>query len=265
MPTIVEVERKGASADDVEACPLNALAAAAAASSADSKQHTAPTPPPLRPESKDDDERIESTFRRNERAPVPHPYYLQQGMYYPPPLPPFNYWGYHPYALPYMTPPPGSTGFSRNKPSVVSPPVSSSLAPRTLSDAQDDASLPSSHKRRASMGKWSEHEDDVLKQAVNECGGKNWKRISMRLVGRTDVQCLHRWQKVLRPGLIKGAWTAEEDATVADLVSKFGTKKWSQIARSLNGRLGKQCRERWYNHLVSTNRRSVLTKMFLQN
>lgn len=27
--------------------------------------------------------------------------------------------------------------------------------------------------------------------------------------GRTDVQCLHRWQKVLNPQLIKGGWTKE--------------------------------------------------------
>jgi hypothetical protein len=27
--------------------------------------------------------------------------------------------------------------------------------------------------------------------------------------GRTDVQCLHRWQKVLNPELIKGCWTKE--------------------------------------------------------
>ena len=27
--------------------------------------------------------------------------------------------------------------------------------------------------------------------------------------GKTDVQCLHRWQKVLNPVLIKGPWTAE--------------------------------------------------------
>lgn len=27
--------------------------------------------------------------------------------------------------------------------------------------------------------------------------------------GRTDVQCLHRWQKVLNPQLIKGSWTNE--------------------------------------------------------
>lgn len=27
--------------------------------------------------------------------------------------------------------------------------------------------------------------------------------------GRTDVQCLHRWQKVLNPELVKGPWTKE--------------------------------------------------------
>ena len=102
------------------------------------------------------------------------------------------------------------------------------------------------------MGKWTEDEDDRLRQAVKEFGGKNWKKIASRLKGRTDVQCLHRWQKVLRPGLIKGPWTPEEDATVAHLVEVHGTKKWSLIARQLNGRLGKQCRERWYNHLDPT-------------
>lgn len=50
-------------------------------------------------------------------------------------------------------------------------------------------------------------------------------------------------------GLIKGPWTPDEDATVIRLVQIHGTKKWSFIARQLNGRLGKQCRERWYNHL----------------
>lgn len=26
---------------------------------------------------------------------------------------------------------------------------------------------------------------------------------------RTDVQCLHRWQKVLNPDLVKGPWSKE--------------------------------------------------------
>lgn len=104
-------------------------------------------------------------------------------------------------------------------------------------------------KRRASMGKWTEEEDEQLRQAVSEHSGKNWKKIASHLVGRSDVQCLHRWQKVLKPGLIKGPWTPEEDATVIRLVKIHGQKKWSFIARQLTGRLGKQCRERWYNHL----------------
>ena len=31
---------------------------------------------------------------------------------------------------------------------------------------------------------------------------------------RTDVQCLHRWQKVLNPNLTKGPWTKDEDDVV---------------------------------------------------
>lgn len=66
---------------------------------------------------------------------------------------------------------------------------------------------------------------------------------------RTDVQCLHRWQKVLNPDLVKGPWTAEEDAKIVKLVMELGPKRWSKIASELPGRIGKQCRERWYNHL----------------
>jgi hypothetical protein len=39
-----------------------------------------------------------------------------------------------------------------------------------------------------------------------------------------------------------------------------GTKKWSHIARQLNGRLGKQCRERYYNHLDQNINKSEWTE-----
>lgn len=92
-------------------------------------------------------------------------------------------------------------------------------------------------------------QDDALRAAVEENGAKNWKSISKRLPERTEVQCLHRWQKVLKPSLVKGPWTAVEDAKVIELVKKYGAKKWSLIASNLPGRIGKQCRERWHNHL----------------
>ena len=59
----------------------------------------------------------------------------------------------------------------------------------------------------------------------------------------------HRWQKVVNPSLIKGPWTPEEDQLVLLLVEKNGPQKWTSIAENLPGRIGKQCRERWHNHL----------------
>lgn len=41
----------------------------------------------------------------------------------------------------------------------------------------------------------------------------------------------------------------QEDAKVIELVGQVGPKKWSHIAGKLPGRIGKQCRERWHNHL----------------
>ncbi|KAG2380820.1 Transcription factor [Vigna angularis] len=49
--------------------------------------------------------------------------------------------------------------------------------------------------------------------------------------------------------IIKGQWTPEEDSALVELVNQFGPKKWSEIAKLMCGRVGKQCRERWHNHL----------------
>ncbi|EOA22957.1 hypothetical protein CARUB_v10003695mg [Capsella rubella] len=49
--------------------------------------------------------------------------------------------------------------------------------------------------------------------------------------------------------LIKGQWTAEEDRKLIKLVKQHGDRKWAIISEKLEGRAGKQCRERWHNHL----------------
>ncbi|GLT48230.1 hypothetical protein SLA2020_218690 [Shorea laevis] len=103
--------------------------------------------------------------------------------------------------------------------------------------------------RRSTKGQWTAEEDEILRKAVQRFKGKNWKKIAECFKDRTDVQCLHRWQKVLNPELIKGPWSKEEDEIIIELVKKFGPKKWSTIAQHLQGRIGKQCRERWHNHL----------------
>ena len=47
----------------------------------------------------------------------------------------------------------------------------------------------------------------------------------------------------------KNHWTQEEDTSLIQLVEENGAQKWTFIAEKLPGRTGKQCRERWHNHL----------------
>uniref|UniRef100_A0A8C5TKW5 Transcriptional activator Myb n=1 Tax=Malurus cyaneus samueli TaxID=2593467 RepID=A0A8C5TKW5_9PASS len=116
-------------------------------------------------------------------------------------------------------------------------------------DHDYDGLLPKTGKRHLGKTRWTREEDEKLKKLVEQNGTEDWKVIANFLPNRTDVQCQHRWQKVLNPELIKGPWTKEEDQRVIELVQKYGPKRWSVIAKHLKGRIGKQCRERWHNHL----------------
>ncbi|TVU45997.1 hypothetical protein EJB05_05509, partial [Eragrostis curvula] len=47
----------------------------------------------------------------------------------------------------------------------------------------------------------------------------------------------------------RGPWTGEEDDILKAMVKQHGNRKWAVVAQALPGRIGKQCRERWTNHL----------------
>jgi len=98
-------------------------------------------------------------------------------------------------------------------------------------------------------GKWTKEEDVILQESVERYGRKNWKIIAEIVKGRTSVQCLHRWSKILKPGIIKGPWTTEQDRKLLEWVRTEGPKHWNQCAEYITGRTGKQCRERWFNTL----------------
>ncbi|GFG39430.1 hypothetical protein Cfor_08379, partial [Coptotermes formosanus] len=102
-------------------------------------------------------------------------------------------------------------------------------------------------------------QDGLLKQLVEEYSEK-WDYISLHFPDRSDVQCQQRWQKVVNPELVKGPWTKEEDERVVELVRRYGPKKWTLIARNLKGRIGKQCRERWHNHLNPAIKKTAWTE-----
>lgn len=78
---------------------------------------------------------------------------------------------------------------------------------------------------------------------------------AMLCQNKTEVECMDRWlflRNNTEDGTvkqIKGNWTPEEDMILKKKVADFGLKKWKEIATFLPGRIGKQCRERWYNNV----------------
>ncbi|EOD36865.1 hypothetical protein EMIHUDRAFT_63005, partial [Emiliania huxleyi CCMP1516] len=54
------------------------------------------------------------------------------------------------------------------------------------------------------------------------------------------------------PSPSRQRWGTIEDSALRDLVRVYGTSSWTMVAASLHGRSGKQCRERWNNHLAET-------------
>ncbi|XP_046859222.1 myb-related protein A-like [Xenia sp. Carnegie-2017] len=114
--------------------------------------------------------------------------------------------------------------------------------------------------KRINKGRWTKVEDDKLKQLAEGDGSDDWAKIASHFKDRSEHQCQHRWEKVLDPELVKGSWTKEEDERVVELVERFGPKRWSTIAQHLPGRIGKQCRERWHNHLNPDIKKSAWTE-----
>ncbi|KAH8095035.1 RNA polymerase II transcription regulator recruiting protein [Aureococcus anophagefferens] len=92
--------------------------------------------------------------------------------------------------------------------------------------------------------RWSKQEDEKLCAAVKAVGLSDWKTIAdvyMQGHDLSDAQCMHRWQKVLRPGLVKGAFCEKEDKAV-------GPHDWKAIAEvhlAGHGRSDVQCLHRW--------------------
>jgi len=65
-------------------------------------------------------------------------------------------------------------------------------------------------------------------------------------------ECHERWIRYLKPGVRKGQWTDHEDAIVMEVVTSSSEQpfnRWSDLAQRLPGRVGKQIRDRWVNHL----------------
>lgn len=52
-----------------------------------------------------------------------------------------------------------------------------------------------------------------------------------------------------RPGKFKNKFTPAEDALLIEIVERVGSDDWTEVARHMDGRNPRQCRERWNNYV----------------
>lgn len=95
--------------------------------------------------------------------------------------------------------------------------------------------------------KWSGEEDRLLVCLADKFKEKHWKDISKHFSNKNPLQCFSRYKRI-RPGIIKGSWSKDEDEKIINLVNQYG-KSWSKIAKILTTRNGKQIRDRYTNVL----------------
>jgi hypothetical protein len=96
---------------------------------------------------------------------------------------------------------------------------------------------------------WTDQEDNQLRELVGSQLNPDWYAITAHFPSRLPHQVVDRWKCVLDPNLVKGSWTHEEDQKILAWVEENGAKKWSKLAETLTGRIGKQVRERYHNGL----------------
>ena len=92
---------------------------------------------------------------------------------------------------------------------------------------------------------------------LNKKGGKlSWLRCDPKktTVLQHRVSAIEQQQKEM-PRQARCPWTQQEDVIITELIT-LHKRQWSKIAQDLqlrigrtNPRTGKQCRERWHNHL----------------
>lgn len=87
----------------------------------------------------------------------------------------------------------------------------------------------------AHRNRFTKAEDERLKQLLTIRNPPNWNEIAHYMNNRTSRQCRERYNNYLRPNIINGQWTKEEDDLLNQLYEKFGPK-WSLISQSFTSR-----------------------------
>ncbi|XP_071724692.1 transcription factor MYB17-like [Rutidosis leptorrhynchoides] len=108
---------------------------------------------------------------------------------------------------------------------------------------------PCCDKEVVKRGSWSPDEDIKLAQYIQKHGHGSWRTLPQHAgLLRCGKSCRLRWLNYLRPGIKRGPFTSEEEATIVQLQALLGNK-WAQISSHLPGRTDNEIKNFWNTHL----------------
>ncbi|XP_034711442.1 transcription factor MYB46-like [Vitis riparia] len=110
---------------------------------------------------------------------------------------------------------------------------------------------PQKREKRQKRRKWITVEDDILTYFKTKRPNLPWGEIieQANLQDRDEKSCSHRWNNYLRPDIIKGEFSPQEDDIIIQQMS-LPQNSWKSMAKHhLRGRAANAIKNRWNNHL----------------
>lgn len=108
--------------------------------------------------------------------------------------------------------------------------------------------------QRGSKKGWTEAEDKILEDYLQEHGERNWSLVPENTgLTRSGKSCRSRWVNFLRPNLKKEAFSVDEERQIAKLHRWLGNK-WARIAAKLPGRTDSEIKNYWNTRLKRQKR-----------
>jgi hypothetical protein len=92
--------------------------------------------------------------------------------------------------------------------------------------------------------KFTQREDEQLRELVAKLGDENWPLIADSMPCRNARQCKERWTHYLAPGIVFREWTADEDQLLEAKVAENG-EKWKHFERYFIGRTDTNIKNRY--------------------
>ncbi|GAV68699.1 Myb_DNA-binding domain-containing protein [Cephalotus follicularis] len=108
-------------------------------------------------------------------------------------------------------------------------------------------------------GSWTNREDTLLTEYIQEHGEGHWKSMPKKAgLLRCGKSCRLRWVNYLRPNIKRGNITPDEEELIIRLHSLLGNR-WSLIAGRLPGRTDNEIKNHWNSHLSKRLKNKITT------